>query len=366
MADQHRGRMVKELVGIGLAVALGLYFWEVTLSIGLAAVMKLVGAPLVEALHRVRVRGRGIPRSVGAAVALIAIWMLVALFFFLLVPLTYRQLQKLGAADFSSFRGEVQGLVGLLDRLSRAYLPGAWQAGRILEAFTSWLVGMLDVGAALRALGRTGSWVWRVVVMVVSMTFIGYFFLREPGLITRGVKFLFPSYRREAVGRAIGRVRTMLHRYLVGVMVESLVVGGGTMLLLWIFRMPTGMVLAVGVVAGVVNVAPYVGPVVSVCVALLFGISSWASGSVEWSLPWTIAISWGSYAVFNLLDSLVVQPVLFSNSTRSHPLEVFLVMLAAGSMGGVLAIVAAVPTYTAARIFVRGVWGDWVRAWRRS
>jgi predicted PurR-regulated permease PerM len=54
-----------------------------------------------------------------------------------------------------------------------------------------------------------------------------------------------------------------------------------------------------------------------------------------------------------LADNIVLQPVLYSNSVHAHPLEIFLVILIAGNLGGVLGMLFAIPMYNVARVFAK-------------
>jgi predicted PurR-regulated permease PerM len=58
-------------------------------------------------------------------------------------------------------------------------------------------------------------------------------------------------------------------------------------------------------------------------------------------------------AITHLIDNVVFQPVIFSNSVRAHPLEIFIVILAAGFAAGVPGMILGIPTYTVIRVFAR-------------
>jgi predicted PurR-regulated permease PerM len=54
-----------------------------------------------------------------------------------------------------------------------------------------------------------------------------------------------------------------------------------------------------------------------------------------------------------LIDNFVFQPLIFSNSVHAHPLEIFIVLLIAGSVGGILGMLLAIPSYTVLRVFAK-------------
>ena len=55
----------------------------------------------------------------------------------------------------------------------------------------------------------------------------------------------------------------------------------------------------------------------------------------------------------NLLDAMIIQPTIFSNTVKAHPLEIFLVVLMAAAIGGVIGMIVAIPTYTLLRIIAK-------------
>jgi predicted PurR-regulated permease PerM len=61
----------------------------------------------------------------------------------------------------------------------------------------------------------------------------------------------------------------------------------------------------------------------------------------------------GTFAVSNLIDNIILQPWIYSSSVKAHPLEIFLVIMIAGSMAGVVGMVLAIPSYTVLRIIAK-------------
>jgi predicted PurR-regulated permease PerM len=55
----------------------------------------------------------------------------------------------------------------------------------------------------------------------------------------------------------------------------------------------------------------------------------------------------------NMVDGFLIQPFLFSNSVKAHPLEIFIVILLAASLAGVWGMIVAIPTYTLLRIIAK-------------
>jgi predicted PurR-regulated permease PerM len=122
-------------------------------------------------------------------------------------------------------------------------------------------------------------------------------------------------------------------------------------LLMWMFGIKNALVI--GCLAGVMNVIPYIGPIITLFFAAFLGIS----GCIEFNQYELITSTITKIVVIligtNLVDAMLIQPAIFSNTVKAHPLEIFLVILMAGALGGVLGMVVAIPCYTLLRIIAK-------------
>jgi predicted PurR-regulated permease PerM len=108
-----------------------------------------------------------------------------------------------------------------------------------------------------------------------------------------------------------------------------------------------------GLILGILNVIPYVGPWLGLFIALIMGVASHINLDFE-----TVVIPLIGYmiiveAITHLIDNVVFQPLIFSNSVRAHPLEIFIVVLAAGFAAGIPGMILGIPAYTVMRVFAR-------------
>jgi predicted PurR-regulated permease PerM len=111
--------------------------------------------------------------------------------------------------------------------------------------------------------------------------------------------------------------------------------------------------LVMGLILGIVNVIPYVGPWLGLFIAIIMGVASHMNQDLN-----TVVIPLVTYmiiveAIVHTIDNVVFQPVIFSNSVRAHPLEIFIVVLAAGFAAGVPGMILGIPAYTVLRVFAR-------------
>ena len=120
---------------------------------------------------------------------------------------------------------------------------------------------------------------------------------------------------------------------------------------LWILGVQNA--LLIGLFAGLVNVVPYVGPLLGASFGLLVAFTASIHMNMDVDLV-TLAVKVLSvFVVAQQIDGFVIQPMVLGSSVKAHPLEIFIVVLAAGTIGGVLGMVLAIPSYTILRVIAR-------------
>jgi predicted PurR-regulated permease PerM len=108
-----------------------------------------------------------------------------------------------------------------------------------------------------------------------------------------------------------------------------------------------------GLILGILNVIPYVGPWLGLFIAIIMGVASHINLDFT-----TVVIPLVYYMIIveiitHTIDNLVFQPIIFSNSVKAHPLEIFIVVLAAGFAAGIPGMILGIPAYTVLRVFAR-------------
>ena len=101
------------------------------------------------------------------------------------------------------------------------------------------------------------------------------------------------------------------------------------------------------------NIIPYLGPIIGTLIALTLGVTSTlTSGAYNELLPVLIKIA-GVQLGANFIDNNILVPLIYSKSVKSHPLEIFFVIIMGGSLAGLLGMLLAVPVYTVLRVIAK-------------
>lgn len=183
---------------------------------------------------------------------------------------------------------------------------------------------------------------------LASVLFITFFFLKDKALFLKGAKQLIPDNHEDKILNSVHKINELLSRYFIGLLLQLFIVFLLYAIVLLIFDIPNLLIIAF--LCAVLNIVPYIGPLIaSVLAAILTMLSNLGSDFQTEILPTTIYVLIGFWLV-QVIDNNLSQPFIFSKSVSSHPLEIFLVILIAGFLSGILGMILAVPLYTILKV----------------
>ncbi|MDF1694379.1 MAG: AI-2E family transporter [Saprospiraceae bacterium] len=202
--------------------------------------------------------------------------------------------------------------------------------------------------------GTLGSF----IVGLMSVFFIAFFFLREQGLFNTMISGVVPDKHDRKVIQAINESSTMLIRYFIGVLSQVTIITIFVTIALSILGVKNA--LLIGFFAALMNIIPYIGPIIGAIFAAVITISSnigmpfYPVEGIEQTtlLPLLIKV-FIVFGTMQMLDNFILQPNIFSKSVKAHPLEIFLIVLIGANIGGILGMVLAIPAYTVVRVIAK-------------
>ena len=341
------------VMGIAAAVAVGALLWyfrQVVVYILVSAVLAIVGRPLVRLICKVKIGKFTLPRWFAAGVTLVLLWVVIGALLSLIVPLVAGKVYELASLDL---RQALEGIEAPLDHLQSSIstifaLPEShFSISEIIVSSLRRFLNYDTVNTVVSSIVNTGM---SAVIVIFSVSFITFFFLKEDGLFTQMVAAVFPDKYSDNVNRAIDKVTLLLSRYFTGLLTESLIISTIIAVVLLIFGMQIEDACFIAVIMGMLNVIPYAGPAVGALVSIFIGIVSPIEGC---TIAYTLAVIIGTICVVKGVDDFVLQPTIYSSKVSAHPLEIFIVILMAGSVGGIVGLLVAVPSYTVLRVFAK-------------
>ena len=325
------------------------YFGNIVKYVLVSAVLSWIGKPLVDVLCRIRIRGRAFPKWLAATVALVAMWGISTALMWFFIPLVVSKINALSGYNFAEFVNAFsdsirQAEVYLHDRFAIDLTSGGKSLTEVLRERSAEMLtpSIIGIGALLDTLTA-------FVIGAFSVSFITFFFMKENDLFDEGVIILFPRKYEPNVRRALVSSITLLSRYFIGILIESSIKLLVISVCLYILGLSASDALIIALISAVLNVIPYIGPLIGAVAGIIIGIVG-SSGTDAYTLMWQMA---SVFALFQLIDNIILQPYIYSSSVRAHPLEIFLVILLAGSIAGVTGMLLAIPAYTVLRVFAK-------------
>jgi predicted PurR-regulated permease PerM len=348
--DKLAGYIIK-LGGLAIILALCWYFKNVLIYIIAAFVVSMIGQPLMHLMRRIKIKGKSMPDWLLAVLAIILIFFFIAMIITQIIPLVSSIVKDASAIEASSYFDSNPidklnvWLIGMFPNLGSDFDLSAL----IMEKIR----GVVDFGKVSGIVGSVASMVTSAFVALFAVVFISFFFLKEEGLFGRIICAFVPDKHELTLSKTLSEIKQLLSRYFVGVLIEILGVALVDFLGLWLIaRFDFSYAIGIAFIAGLLNVIPYVGPIFGYGIGIVFGIilklGTGAGLNVNlWIFVLIIlAIMLGA----QLIDNFIYQPLIYSTSIKAHPLEIFIVLLMAGHIGGPTGMLVAIPAYTVVRV----------------
>ena len=315
-----------------------------------AAMLSFIGQPMVKFFDRIHIRKLRMPHSLSTILALLVIVLVGAGFMAIFVPLIIKQAEAISSIDVDLLNQNLQGPLQRLDE--KLHSLGAISDGQTIQNFTlEKIKSVVNVGSVGSAIGKIISAAGNVFVGLFSILFISFFFLKEENLFQESLFVFIPEKHHKATEKVVTESKGLLIRYYLGVLLE--VIGVMTLITIGLKIFGIKNALLIGFFAGIMNIIPYIGPLIGGVIGLTLGvISTLALGSYNELLP-VFLKTFSVLLVVNFIDNNILVPIIYSKSVKSHPLEIFLVIIIGGGLAGLVGMLFAVPVYTLLRVIAR-------------
>jgi predicted PurR-regulated permease PerM len=187
---------------------------------------------------------------------------------------------------------------------------------------------------------------------LVILLFVAIFVASDPGLYHRGLMHLFPHRSRRKAGEVLSATATTLRRWLVMQMIAMLAIGTVTTVALLLLDVKAA--IALGILAGILEFIPYVGPILSAVPAIAMAVVDDPQKAI-----W-VAVA---YTAIQQLEGVVLQPLLMKEGLELPPVMTILGQALFSLVFGFLGLLLAVPLMASVMVpvkllYVRDVVGD--------
>jgi predicted PurR-regulated permease PerM len=308
--------------------------------------ISMIGKPVVKFLET-KLR---IPNTWSCLITLVLFACVFTGFVWLVIPLVSAQVNAFSQIDFSKLSQDLS--IALNNFQDYLWKFGLMPKDQSLEQ--SMTIGIQQLISSIHF-----EVVFSNILLVLSNLFIGafsiifvsFFFLKDQSLFY-GIMLLFvPERYEKQAENIIENSQKMLTRYFAGLLTEVVLMMILLSTTMWILGVKNAVLL--GFLGGLLNVIPYLGPVIGALLASTLAYTAALSGGFSPDLTWIVVKVLIAFSACNLVDNFLIQPVLYSKSVKAHPLEIFMVIMMAGTLAGIKGMIFAIPVYTLARIIAK-------------
>ncbi len=347
-------KLAKYLIFVGIiavAFAVCWYFSTVLIYIVLAFVVSLISRPVARLMGKIRIKGKSAPDWLLSILSIILVIALLLMVILLVIPVITRIIND--ASLFSNINSSDANFSDTINKWIIGIFPSLGEDFDAIGTLFNYLKGLLSDFDITGLIGSVGSIVIDLAIGLFAVVFISFFFVKNENLFSNIVAALVPDRIEASVTEAIVDIEHLLSRYFVGLLLEMLGVALLNFLGLWLIaRISVSYALGIAFIAGILNILPYVGPILGEILGALLGMVLHYGAGVGLDVNiWIFAlIILAIMLTVQLVDNFVLQPIIYSTSIQATPLEIFIVMLMAGHIGGILGMLAAIPAYTIIRV----------------
>jgi len=322
-------------------------FTKVFVYLIISMVLALIGGPIVQLITKVKFGKLKITEGIAAALTLIFFFAIIYLIGITFLPPLVAQISFLSKLNFYDVMHDVLAYYPSVQDL----LAKFGDEKQLVSGISKQLSEFMNFNNISYVFNNTLSYTASLLGGMFSVLFITFFFLKDERMVVKSLLLITPSNMEGEVIDIFRTSKKMLSKYFTGLFLDVVIVSVIVTALMWLFGIKNALVI--GCLAGIMNVIPYIGPFVTLLFAVFLGVS----GCIEYH-QYELISSTITKIIFiligtNIVDAFFIQPTIFSNTVKAHPLEIFIVILMAAALGGIVGMVVAIPSYTLLRIIAK-------------
>lgn len=340
-------KAVAVIVGVSLLCYLLYEIRSVISYVAIAAVISLIGRPIVIFLVN-KLKFKNTLAVVVTIVLLLSIFLgLMSLF----IPLVLKQGQNLSLLNINDLQRSVEDLYSEIVNYFNLRQIDIEQSLK-----SSKLLNNIDYSMIPNFLNGVISGLGSFSIGLFSVLFISFFFLKDSHLLENSLIALVPQDKEIRWKKSYIKIKDLLSRYFVGLIFQIFVLFIVYTIGLFVVGIDNAVVIAF--LCALFNLIPYLGPLIGLIIMTTLTMTSNLGMSFsEVILPKTLGVL-VVFGIGQLIDNFGSQPIIYSKSVKSHPLEIFLVILIAGILFGIIGLIIAIPTYTSLKVILKEFLSD--------
>lgn len=318
---------------------------SVIIYIIIAAILSLIARPLILVFKK----KLKLPNTIAVVLTMFLMLSLILGLIGMFIPLIAEQGESLSLLEVDQLQVNIQNVFNQITDYFAAKGIDVLSELKNVDFISQFKEIPNVLNGVLRALGSLS-------IGLFSVLFISFFFMKDSKLLKNGVMTFIPTNSESRFSKSLETINNLLSRYFIGLLVQITILFVLYCFILWILGISNVIVIAF--LCALLNLIPYVGPIIGATIMFLLSMTSNISQDFQsvilptslWVLFW--------YFMAQIIDNFISQPLIFSKTTKSHPLEIFLVIIIGGLLFGITGMITAVPLYTVLKVILKEFLAD--------
>lgn len=327
------------LTGIGLLLFFLYQIQIILVYLIISIILTMIGTPIIDFLRK-KLKFKN---TLAVITTLLFYAFIIFGFIMMFVPLLTSQGQKLSLLNVHEFQTQLNQLTF---HAKNYLLEKGFDGDKIMKDYN--LMSKFNFGFLSDFLNSLLNTISNLGMGIASVFFITFFFLKERLGFIRLFRYVIPDKHEEKILNSVDKINTLLSRYFLGLLVQLFIVFILYLIVLLIFGIENATIIAL--LCAVLNIIPYIGPLIASVLAVTLSLLGNFDGHFTSILVSNAIYVLIGFFIVQLIDNNISQPYIFSNSTKSHPLEIFLIILIFGILFGITGMIIAVPSYTILKV----------------
>lgn len=340
--------ILRALGTVVLIVIIGYLLYKiqsVIVYLGIAIVLSLIATPILRFLQNKLKMSKILSVILVMILFILAIAGIISMF----VPLIIQQGHHLSLLNTEELAKDV---MDLSKELSNSGFTNDFDLTQEIEKFDFKTVIHSISGLFNKLISAVGSF----SIGLFSVLFITFFLMKDNNILYNAFLAITPDEKEERILKSLYKIKILLSRYFIGLIVQVSILFVIYSLVLLIFGVESAIVIAF--LCALLNLIPYIGPLIGGALMIMLTMTSNLEQDFKtYVLPTTLYVFIG-YVIAQLIDNFFSQPIIFSKSVKSHPLEIFLIIIIGGLLFGITGMILAVPIYTALKVILKEFLAD--------
>ena len=332
-------KSILSLLGIGAFLFFLIKINVVIVYITISMVLALMLSPFTSLLKS-KLKFNNLFTSITSLFFLLIIMIVVIGAF---IPLIIEQSKNLSLLNNSQLKSNIENLIV---NISEYFSSNNLTIYDFLSEFT--VLSDIDFAFIPKLLNYIISEVGSIGIGLLSILFITFFFIKDGDLILNKINNLLPQQIKNNFLDSVSKIKVLLSRYFIGISVQIFSLFVLYSIMLSIIGIKNALVIAF--LCALLNIIPYIGPLISIVLMAILTMTNYIDSMLIKEMLSKVGYIFIGFSIVQLIDNFLIQPYIFSKSVKSHPLEVFIVIISSGILFGIIGLIIAIPLYTALKV----------------